>query len=184
MKLVSSDLHFGHENIIRYCNRPWSTVEEMDNALITNWNSVVKAEDEVFELGDFTFHKDPAKIAQILKRLNGTIYHLNGNHDQWLRRNPELGNRFAWIKDYFELKYNKAHLVFFHFPIAAWHKAHHGSIQIHGHEHGNFDHENVGKRRIDVGADPQGYFPVTLDSIIEKMRKIPHMEMGHHKKEM
>lgn len=183
MKYTTSDLHFGHSNIIRYCNRPWSTIEEMDEALITNWNSVVRPEDEVYELGDFTFHRDPVRIRTILNRLNGTIYHINGNHDvgkHWLAKYPELGSRFAWIKDYFELKENGRHFVMFHFPIASWHKAHHGSIHLHGHEHGNWDKHNVGIRRIDVGTDPQHYFPVTLESIAQKMKNIPLMSVDHH----
>ncbi len=184
MKYTTSDMHFGHANIIKYCNRPWSTVEEMDFNLIKNWNSVVKPEDEVYELGDFTFHREPGVIQSILNRLNGTIYHINGNHDKWLVKNPELGRRFAWVKDYFELKEAKKHFVMFHFPIAAWHKAHHGAIHIHGHEHGNFDKNNVGLRRIDVGTDPQQYFPVTLDAVARKMEKLPHMDLGHHKQEL
>ncbi len=211
MRYTISDLHFGHANIIDYCLRPFRTkqlcekcqrchdaeernplhmqlgcpdVHAMDEALIANWNSVVTPEDEVFELGDTFFHKDPAIIHSILSRLNGKIYHINGNHDKWLVKNPELGKRFEWVKDYFELKHNKTHFVMFHFPIAAWHKAHHGSIHIHGHEHGNHDEKNIGLRRIDIGTDPQKYFPVSLDNVIDRMRDIPAMNLGHHSKEM
>ena len=54
MIYVTADLHLGHENIIKHCNRPFSSAEVMDAVLITNWNRMVKPEDDIFILGDFT----------------------------------------------------------------------------------------------------------------------------------
>lgn len=75
----TSDTHFGHRNIIKFCNRPWNTVEEMDNALIENWNKVVKPEDIVFHLGDFAFATN-GRWKEIINSLNGHIYLIVGNH--------------------------------------------------------------------------------------------------------
>ena len=77
----TSDTHFNHNNIIRFCNRPWNTVEEMDKALIENWNSVVKPDDIVFHLGDFAFAPN-SKWKTLLQALNGKIYLIVGNHDE------------------------------------------------------------------------------------------------------
>lgn len=68
----TSDLHFGHKNIIRFCDRPWNSVEEMDEALINNWNSVVGDDDIVFDLGDFAFASN-GRWKELLQRLKGDI---------------------------------------------------------------------------------------------------------------
>ena len=76
----TSDTHWGHLNILKFCNRPWPTVEEMDEALINNWNSVVGEHDIVFHLGDFAFAPN-SKWKEILGRLNGIHYLILGNHE-------------------------------------------------------------------------------------------------------
>lgn len=76
---VTSDTHFGHENIISYCDRPFSSVEEMDEKLIENWNSVVKPSDKVYHLGDVFFGGNPRLT---LGRLNGKKRLVVGNHDR------------------------------------------------------------------------------------------------------
>lgn len=74
---VVSDTHFRHQNIIRYCNRPFHTVGEMNECLIHNWNSVVGPEDTVYHLGDFGF----GNLQEFRGRLNGIIHLIEGNHD-------------------------------------------------------------------------------------------------------
>lgn len=76
----TSDLHFGHKNILKYCNRPWNTVEEMDQGLLDNWNSVVQEDDIVFDLGDFAFASSK-RWKEILGRLRGKHYLVLGNHE-------------------------------------------------------------------------------------------------------
>lgn len=93
MDYFTSDTHFSHTNIIKYCNRPFKSVEEMDEVLIANWNSVVKKTDQVFHLGDFGYNY---KIAQ---RLNGHKHLIWGNHDRKLRNNQNFINEFEWTKD-------------------------------------------------------------------------------------
>jgi calcineurin-like phosphoesterase family protein len=78
MIFVTADLHLNHCNIIKYCNRPFKTVEEMNKTLINNWNSKVTKEDVVFHLGDFCF--GPYK--EFERKLNGKIVYIKGNHDQ------------------------------------------------------------------------------------------------------
>lgn len=75
-----ADPHFGHGAIIGYENRPFETVEEMDQALIDNWNRVVGKHDKVYLLGDVSFYKDD-KTANIVKQLKGLKYLVVGNHD-------------------------------------------------------------------------------------------------------
>lgn len=79
---IISDTHFGHENIIRYCNRPFHSVEEMDDVLIKNWNAVVTNQDTIIHLGDFSLGKKE-RCVEILQKLNGKKILIKGNHDNW-----------------------------------------------------------------------------------------------------
>ena len=82
MKLyVTSDTHFNHKNIIKYCNRPFNDVYEMNETLINNWNSVVTPEDIIYHLGDFGFGTKE-ELQEIFDRLNGYKYLIMGNHDR------------------------------------------------------------------------------------------------------
>ena len=76
----TSDTHFNHANIIKFCNRPFKDVEQMNEVIIANWNSVIGKDDTVFHLGDFCLG-GAAEWTKILDRLNGKIYLIMGNHD-------------------------------------------------------------------------------------------------------
>jgi calcineurin-like phosphoesterase family protein len=78
---VTSDTHFGHENIIMYCGRPFANAEIMDEVLIENWNSVVKPGDKVYHLGDVYMGHKRENISRILSKLNGKKRLILGNHD-------------------------------------------------------------------------------------------------------
>lgn len=79
---VISDTHFGHENIIRYCNRPFASCKDMDEAMIKNWNETVTNKDVVLHLGDVGLG-NKEYVAGIIKRLNGKKILIMGNHDNW-----------------------------------------------------------------------------------------------------
>src|SRR4051812_25435002 len=96
----TSDHHFGHANIIRYSERPFADVEEMNESLITNWNAVVGENDVVYHLGDIFMTPLPAAKA-IRRQLNGRIRLIRGNHDKVAESMPDS---FEWIKDIYEVK--------------------------------------------------------------------------------
>lgn len=99
----SSDHHFYHNNVIRYCGRPYDTVEEMNEDLIKRWNSVVSPEDTVYYLGDFSLAFRP--VETITKRLNGKKFLVPGNHDfchSYHKRSLKPDNRVQWIRKYEE----------------------------------------------------------------------------------
>ena len=82
MIYFTSDTHFNHTNIIRYCNRPFNCVDEMNNSLVQNWNKIITNNDVVYHLGDLALGmKEQAN--DLIKKLKGTIYLIRGNHDNW-----------------------------------------------------------------------------------------------------
>lgn len=155
MIYFTSDLHFGHESVLKFCDRPFANLKEMERALIGRFNRIVKKEDTVYILGDFAY-KIPAKEAdKILQKLNGHKTLLIGNHDR--NYDPAL---FDEICHYKHTHYNCYQLSLMHYPMMEWKNSRHGSLQLHGspqlHEilqlqeslqlHGHI-HSGDGKRR-------------------------------------
>jgi calcineurin-like phosphoesterase family protein len=176
----TSDTHFGHANIIKYCNRPFENVWEHDKTLVSNWNSVVGLTDEIYHLGDFGFGSKGYMI-QILQRLNGKIFFVKGNHDKAVKK-PEPSAYFQWMKDYFELPIQgmKDHItgkiVLCHYPFRSWNKSFHGSYHLYGHCHGRLADEDKNILRHDVGVDNNNFTPVSLKQICDIMSKKNWME--------
>ena len=170
MKFYTSDLHFGHGNVIKYESRPFSSVEEMDDVLIERWNKKVKKGDEVYILGDFGFINGE-RTNEILKRLNGRKYLVKGNHDYYFLKDKNFNlDSFEWIKDYACIKDDGKILCMFHYPIAVWDRKHYGSIHLYGHVHSNTTTEHpltlVLENAYNVGCDVHNFEPVTLEEIL------------------
>ena len=129
-----SDLHFGHKNIIRYDNRPFKTVEEMNNTLINNWNSVVSDEDMVYILGDISWDNED-KTVEIFNQLKGIKVLIKGNHDN-IKRGSKLVKCFTSIQDYAELYLDKKNkVVMSHYPILFWNGQFRDTVHLYGHVH-------------------------------------------------
>ena len=134
MIYFTADLHFGHANVIKHCNRPYASAEEMDAELIRNWNATVKPKDEIYILGDFTM-RPAAEAHRYLAQLNGSKYFIRGNHDKFLKGFETYEHDFKWVKDYHVLKHDGYRLVLFHFPILEWDQYYRGAIHLYGHVH-------------------------------------------------
>ena len=85
-----ADTHFGHEKIIKLCNRPFENLQDMQNQLIQKWNNKVSNEDTVYILGDFCFKMSKQDAVQILNMLNGKKVLIKGNHDKYVQSQPKL----------------------------------------------------------------------------------------------
>lgn len=170
----TADTHFGHSNIIRFCNRPFGDIEEHDEALIANWNAVVQPADTVYHLGDFAFRsaQDPNSYA---KRLNGKKFLLLGNHDNPNRLPKE---HFTVLGHYYELKQKDFDtsvtappgLILCHYPFASWARAFHGSYHLFGHVHGRSLEYDKNSLRMDVGVDAHHFYPVSYAEIKTAMQ--------------
>lgn len=166
MIYYTSDLHFGHKNIIKYENRPFENVEEMNEKLIENWNAKVKPEDTVYVCGDFAVKNSEMnidRIVSIYSQLNGTKILLIGNHDlDWIDKAKDRLH-FNPV-DYLEIKDGKDIVVLCHYPIEDWDGKHHGSLHVHGHIHGRDIIQHL-PNRFNCGVDVRDYTPVTLDEM-------------------
>ena len=169
MLYFSADLHFAHGNIIRMENRPFHSVEEMNEALIQNWNAKVSNDDDVYILGDFTL-KGPSLAIAVLKRLHGRKYLIRGNHDKFVDRQSFQKDAFLWVKDYFELSWQGQYFILCHYPLLSWNGMYRGSFHLHGHQHNppeyNLANRAAGVRRIDVGVNAFGMAPVSIEEIL------------------
>ena len=154
----TSDTHFGHRNIIKYCERPFSCIEEMDDALIANWNRVVGKDDIIFHLGDFAMGGS-AEWSRLLHKLNGRIYLILGNH--------ELIN----------VKGQRIYLN--HYPFLCYGGAYRNTWQLYGHVHTGPANRGLDAPRLkmmlptqyDVGVDNNNYIPVSFEQVKRSIRK-------------
>lgn len=164
----TSDTHYGHVNVIKYTNRPFGSVKEMNAELMARHNALIKPDDIVYFLGDFGFG-NVRVLTEIFEALNGRFYFVRGNHDhEFLRywaKNKPVGedHKMVCIKDYYEIRENKqVKACLFHFPLAVWYHNYYGTYMLHGHSHGRYT--GVGKI-LDVGVDCHNYKPISFEEI-------------------
>ena len=172
-RFYTSDLHFGHANIIKYCNRPFENADDMNEALVKNWNDKISYEDEVFILGDVFFTS--LKVAtELMIRLNGKKYLILGNHDKLIRKNHTLYSMFNRVyPDLYSENYDGIFTVMCHFPLLSWERQNYGSFMLHGHTHGGIKFDNK-TRRLDVGVDTNNMMPYEWSEIKRKLGNIIH----------
>lgn len=178
----SSDQHFYHKNILKFqphTRMGLTDLDEMNEIIIENHNGVVKPEDTIFYVGDFSFG-DAKQTRNIIRRLNGNKILILGNHDHVIEDNRDIQLMFSSVHTEYTLKIDKKTSVFMHhFPFHIWEKAHYGTFHVHGHCHGGLKQENM--RRLDIGIDnrPEGdMMPWSWDEVYatikDKAFKIHH----------
>lgn len=164
MIYFTSDFHFNHENILKFANRPWGSVQEMNDALVEIWNRDVKPTDTVYYLGDFCFHPR-ADFEKFWNSLNGNKVFISGNHDFKL---PETVTQHKLL----EKRIAGRMVVMCHYPLLQWRDAEYGSLHLHGHLHGKRAQPN--ERSMDVGFDAEDrHRLLTWDEIVKRLEKYP-----------
>jgi calcineurin-like phosphoesterase family protein len=152
------------------CDRPFANVDEMNDALIANWNALISDADEVYILGDLFYKGSGYKANLIFRQLKGKKYLIKGNHEKYLT-NPHFDvSVFEWVKDYYELIYKDARFVLFHFPILEWAHYWRKSVHLYGHNHRPRKpvSENWDRRAINVGVDVNSFFPISAEAVYER----------------
>lgn len=155
----TADLHFGHKNIIKYCNRPFVNLEEMQDKMIREWNKVIPNDADVFILGDVAFSLSKTKIKEIFDSLNGRKHLILGNHDNLESLPLECFVHVSMqdqivIKDIDEDGNSKfTTCILSHYPLMRWAGVSRGVFSLHGHEHGNIKNKDYMFNQMDVGWD-------------------------------
>ena len=170
----TSDTHFFHDRIISHANRPFADVDEMNAALIRNWNKVVPKDGIVFHLGDFCMGT-VAQWNDILDQLKGKIYLVAGNHDMVLINSPVM-KRFVDVDCEMDIVVGGQKLILNHFPLLVHGGRNTRTWQLFGHIHTNpVDNRIIDNGRMsmlapsqyDVGVDNNDFTPVSFESVRE-----------------
>ncbi len=163
----TSDHHFGHANIIKFCNRPFSDVEEMNQELIRRWNEKVQPGDDVYHLGDFAL-SSKEKALEVFKQLNGNVFLIQGNHEGTALN---MRKKFQWVKDFYELKVKDPEvkngvqrIVLFHYAMRVWRGDYRGTWHLYGHSHGNLP-DKEDRLAFDIGVDNHDFYPLSYDEV-------------------
>ncbi|MDR1484120.1 MAG: metallophosphoesterase [Planctomycetaceae bacterium] len=164
-----ADPHFGHEAIIRFANRSFESVDEMNRVISDNWNRVVLPEDEIFVLGDFAVGIELDAIKSIIASLNGHKIFVFGNHDRLIS--------FSWWRDEsgfqevsrFPLLLNDFYILS-HEPL--YMNATMPYLNIFGHVHANDIYRDVSPHGFCVSAERLNYTPISLTEIKERVKNI------------
>lgn len=182
----TSDTHFWHANIIKYCNRPFKSIEDMNESLISAWNRCVRPTDIVFHLGDFAFCSSE-KLKDIISRLNGTIYLTMGNHDFKMFKHESAKKMFADVEQQYYIEVDGQKILLNHFPMLCFGGSHRTTNQVwqlFGHVHSgpyNLIPEDITKSDLprleflqdtqyDVGVDNNNFAPISFDTVKEIMK--------------
>lgn len=178
----TSDLHFGHENVLRFDNRPFASVEEMDAELVRRWNAKVDKGDLVYVLGDLIWKTRNDDAPALLQSLNGQIILIKGNHDRFLH-NAKAKAALAAVKDYDDIVVHledgsPRRCILSHYFIPMYNGSRYGAIHLHGHSHKTMEadievsiaqmlsEKDIPNRIFNVGCMYWNYEPVTLDEIL------------------
>jgi calcineurin-like phosphoesterase family protein len=170
MVYFTSDLHFGHGNIIKHCTRPFKDADEMDAVLIKNWQARVADGDTVYILGDMFFRSSYGHAA-VLEQLKGTKHLIIGNHDKnWMNR-VDLPRFFASVQQALKITHDGKKLFLCHCPVLEFN----ADYLVHGHIHNNRSDENWPKFKalenvLNAGVEINGYMPVTFEELAANNR--------------
>jgi len=172
MFFYTADEHYNHANIIKFCNRPFSNVREMNETLIKNHNEVVGESDIVVHVGDFSMGSRGWTMERVFKQLKGTHIFIRGSHDRWLGKSPKSEGNFQFVGYIYEKTFKDEGILIVacHYAMRTWRRSHWNSWHVYGHSHSRLP--SIGKS-MDVGVDTNNYYPYSLDQIKEIMVNKP-----------
>ena len=157
----TSDEHYGHKNIIKFCNRPYDSVDEMNQDIIDKFNSVVPSNGLTIHAGDFLLGKS-VKSQDIISSLAGRHIFIKGSHDKW--------SDGASHHEIIELTIDKQPIIICHYAMRVWARSHYNSWHLYGHSHGGLPPEG---KSWDIGVDSNDFYPLSYDDIKTIMKDRP-----------
>ncbi len=169
MNLYTSDLHFGHTNVIKFDHRPFVDIDEMDQALIRLWNDRVQKDDMVYIVGDLCY-KSEHTPDWYLKQLKGHKILILGNHDLPILNNPEALRYLEGIDKMMHVRDEDKEICLCHFPIAEWDGFFHGSWHIYGHIHNHrdesYEYMKTKERALNAGCMINDFAPASFNELV------------------
>lgn len=164
------DTHFGHENCLKFDNRPFSSIEENDDYIMSAWNSRVTDKDTIYIIGDLVY-RSTRTADWYLKRLKGIKHLIIGNHDRKYL-NDRVRSYFEGIYDICDLNDDGRRVIACHYPLAEWNGMYRNAYHVYGHIHtGSPDvqaYMRTKERAFNVGVMHNNYMPVTLSELIAR----------------
>jgi calcineurin-like phosphoesterase family protein len=180
MNFVTSDIHFSHSNIIKYCNRPFKNSFEMDDYIISIWNKTINVNDNVYILGDFMFSRNIENIEKYVNRLNGYKILVLGNHDNFTIDEYKLCGFNEVYEGFIKRNIHNRQWIMCHYQMAHWDGSHKGSFHLFGHEHWKQQFEPkhslykelyLSEKKFNVCMDANNFTPVNFIDIIKILDK-------------
>ena len=178
MIFVTSYIHFSHSNIIKYCNRPFENIFEMDDYIIKKWNETVSYDDTIYILGDFMFSRNIEKIENYVNKLNGYKILVLGNHDNFSIDDYKLAGFNEVYDGIIEKCIHNKRWIMCHYQMAHWNGSHKGSFHLFGHEHWKQQYElkhslykelHFSERKYNVCMDANNFTPINFLYLIKKL---------------
>lgn len=177
MIYFTADLHLGHERIIKMTNRPFESVEKMDEALISKWNAKVKGNDTVYIIGDLIYKSQTPE--KYLKQLNGRKILIRGNHDEGWLSLIDADQYFSSVTSLLEVSLFDRMVTLCHYPMLEWRNSRKDGKKlgylIHGHIHNRvevkYDVLFSAPNALNAGVDINNFEPVTFEELIENNTK-------------
>lgn len=170
----TADTHFGHRNICKYANRPFASIEDMDEAILQNINADVRPDDTLYHLGDFAFGRHRYYRERIACK---NIVLVLGNHDRHIIEDRD--GLFSSVHTLKEIKAGEQSIVLCHYAMRVWNKSHHGAWHLYGHSHGSLP-DDPNSLSFDVGVDCTDFRPFDLADVARVMKTKTYRPVDHH----
>ena len=168
MILYTADLHFGHSNVIKFDNRPFADVDEMDRVMIELWNGRVQPDDTVYIVGDFCYRSEHA-ADWYLRQLKGHKILILGNHDGPIQNDPQALHYLEGVDKMMHVTDDGKQIQLCHYPIVEWNKYFNGSYHIFGHIHNRreeaFEIMKKKDHALNAGCMINNYMPVSFKEL-------------------
>lgn len=179
----SSDWHLSHNNILKYDNRPFSTIEEHDKTIIENILKTTNIGDDLYFLGDFAFTNDKQKLTIWFEDLSDhlNLFFIAGNHDNYQMKS--LYRTYGtYLGELAEIKVNEQSIVLCHYAMRVWNKSHRGTWQLYGHSHHSLqDDKNALSIDVGINGKDYNYKPLEFNQIKDIMSKKEFKSIDHHR---
>lgn len=177
MNLYISDLHFGHNNVIKHDQRPFTDADEMDKVIIDLWNGRVQPDDTVYIIGDLCY-KSQHSADWYLSQLRGHKILILGNHDSHIPDDQKAMQHLEGVHKMLTIKDGENSICLCHYPLADWDGAYHGTWHIYGHIHNRINDISefmmAGGQALNAGCMINNYIPVSFNELVrnnEEFRK-------------